>query len=159
MKNYFYFDQHNNKRGPFDVEQIKQLARYKHISPTTPLETDDGDKMLVGDIISDLVNSQSTATQTSGFFDIRFTRFITNTWISIIWVIVIIAHFIAPFVVCAVMANTVGGGAPIVAFVLSVPLALLSLLFSRMSLELTIVLFRIESNTRATKERLEELKV
>jgi len=93
-----------------------------------------------------------------GFFDIGFTRFVTNTWISIIWVIVIIAHFIAPLVVLAVTASVVGkdgGSVPLVAFALSLPLVALSLLLSRMSLEVTIVLFRIESNTRATKERLE----
>ena len=102
-------------------------------------------------------NSPFTASpeqSSGGLLDIGFTRFITNTWISIIWVIVIVVHFLTPCVVFVAAANMAGGGAAVMtAFMLSIPLTLLSLLFCRMGLEVLIVLFRIESNTRATKEQ------
>jgi len=48
--------------------------------------------------------------------------------------------------------------AGIFAFFAAPLVGLLTLLLFRMSLEMTIVLFRIESNTRETKDLLREIK-
>ena len=93
-----------------------------------------------------------------GFFDIGFTRFISNTWVSIIWVIDIIVACIVAVVGC-VAGLVIGVNSEPAAFllVLAAPLgAVLWLLLSRMSLELAIVLFRIESHLRAMREKSEE---
>ena len=87
-------------------------------------------------------------------FDIGFTRFITNTWISIIWTIAVILHFLAFLCgVFAFLSTTKGAVPPIALLALVAPL---SLLFSRMALEFTIVVFRIESHLRAMREKSEE---
>ena len=119
-------------------------------------------------------------------FDIHFTKFITVSWITIIWVLLIIVHFLA-----------LGGGLIVLSRgayeateryteaqkraaderreyergnlwhepteppkyagpswqFLVLPLAVVvSLLITRMSLELVVILFRNEANTRVTKE-------
>ena len=91
--------------------------------------------------------------------DIGFTRFISNTWISFIWVVVIIAHFLGTIgaIFYAFHAEEFKDIAVLSLFV--VPLiALVSILFCRMFLELDVVLFRIESNTRETRDLLREIK-
>jgi len=89
-------------------------------------------------------NSESTLSPPRFFdiFDIGFTRFITNVWISIIWIIVIIGHCsVVPFVYFSLSDN----------LLVALLLTLLSLLGSRMLLELIIVIFRIETNTRESE--------
>ena len=95
------------------------------------------------------------------FFDIKFTRFITVAWISIIWILLIIAHFIAlayglySIVQWDMVARKGSWGPPPPPAWLYVVYPILvtgSLLFTRMFLELMIVLFRNEANTRVTKE-------
>ncbi|MCL2709950.1 MAG: DUF4282 domain-containing protein [Planctomycetaceae bacterium] len=103
-----------------------------------------------------------------GILDIQFTRFITNVWISAIWVIIIGTHFLTYLCVIFGMLISVGmaqrGGddafaeaimMSLVLFLLVTVGLVLSLLFWRMTLELIIVIFRIESNTRPIKERTE----
>ena len=89
-----------------------------------------------------------------GFFDIRFTRFISNTWISSIWVIVIVVHFLVA-IGAAVYSSKVESLDMflIVLFVISI-----SLPFSRMALEFAVIFLRIETNTRESKEYLREIK-
>jgi len=101
-----------------------------------------------------------------GIFDIRFTRFITNVWISVIWVIIIVAHFFTYLCVIFGMLISVGmaaqqggedtfAGAMMVSLVMFLPVTvglILSLLFWRMALELIIVIFRIETNTRPIQQ-------
>jgi len=93
-------------------------------------------------------------------FDIRFTRFITTTWISIIWVFVIVLHFLAlggGVIGLALWSNAAQSSHYVTEppfwlwFVLPIAVAF-SLLGFRMSLELMIVIFRIEANTRVAKE-------
>ena len=95
--------------------------------------------------------------------DVNFTRFITVSWISLIWVLLIIVHILALFgglyfiVQWSGAAKAAGmyGGPPPPPFWLYLvyPLSVaFSLLLTRMSLELMIVLFRNEANTRVTKE-------
>ena len=102
--------------------------------------------------------------------DFGFTRFITNTWISIIWGIVIIAHLLGMMVAIYVLFNGLnvvddgGRNMGIVAierllWIAAVPLiTVLSLLFFRMVLKLEVIFFRIETNTRETKDLLREIK-
>ena len=44
MPNYFYFDQTNQKHGPIDDQQLRELAVAGIIKPNTPLETVEGHK-------------------------------------------------------------------------------------------------------------------
>jgi len=87
-------------------------------------------------------------------FDIGFTRFISNTWISIIWVIVIVVHCLGA-IGATVYSFNVESPVPFLIALFAVPI---SLLFCRMVLELGVVFFRIESNTRESKEHLREIK-
>jgi hypothetical protein len=95
------------------------------------------------------------------FLDIRFTRFITPIWLSVIWVICIVSNvisFLASLVGIGIITYVASGNPAVGVFVflLGLPvfiiLHLLSLLFSRIALELIIVLFKIEKNTRGTEE-------
>ena len=102
-------------------------------------------------------------------FDIGFTRFITTTWISFIWTVLVILAILAcivavfggPFVIYNSMEVWTGTTAmlmgPIV-MLLGLLVTALFLLFTRMGLELAIVFFRVETNTRETKECLREIK-
>ena len=154
MTDYFYTDASGNRRGPFNEEQIKQLAKYNHISLATLLETDDGSKMLVEEIVSDLNNpdtSQTSSATSPGLFDIGFTRFITNTWISIIWVLTIVLTFLG---CVGAMVFGASNNAPEL-FIIAPIASLLSLLFMWMSFEVTIVLLRIETHLRTIREKYE----
>jgi hypothetical protein len=44
MANYFYFDQTNQKHGPIDEQQLRELAAAGIVRPNTPMETVDGHK-------------------------------------------------------------------------------------------------------------------
>ena len=115
------------------------------------------------------LENRSSNAKSPGIFDIRFTRFITNVWISIIWVVVIVAHFLGYGIAILVTitmvmnvasmvgVNSVFAGAIMLPSVvlLETVLFVLALIFSRMALEVIIVLFRIETNTRVLKERTE----
>ena len=98
--------------------------------------------------------------------DIYFTRFFTNTWISVLWITTIITHCLVTLISIGVifyvfnemnpgeMPDTLG---LLLSFMLSAVVllvALMSLFVQRMALELIIVLFRIESNTRYSQEQL-----
>jgi len=85
-----------------------------------------------------------------GIFDIGFTRFISNTWISIIWVILIIVHFIGGVMFMSVAWSREDGSLFLTTLV-TVPI---SLLLCRMILEVIVIFFRIESNMREIKELL-----
>ncbi|MDR0870333.1 MAG: DUF4282 domain-containing protein [Planctomycetaceae bacterium] len=110
-------------------------------------------------------------TSETGLLDIGFTRFITPVWISVIWIICIVSNvisFLASLGWIGIIAygmsqgsrnawtGEMSGGNPAVGvfvfllgIVVSIILHLLSLLLDRIFLEVTIVLFRIEENTRA----------
>jgi len=92
-----------------------------------------------------------------GFFDIGFTRFISNTWISIIWCIVIVVHFLGALGTVFYAFN-MDGTTGVISLLVVPLLTAISLLFFRMCLELEVIFFRIESNTRETKEYLREIK-
>ena len=50
MAHFFYFDQLNQKRGPYNEQQLRELAAQGAIGPNTPMETDAGHKGLAGQI-------------------------------------------------------------------------------------------------------------
>ena len=50
MPNFFYFDQANQKQGPVNDQQLKELAARGIIGPNTPLETDTGYQGVAGQI-------------------------------------------------------------------------------------------------------------
>ena len=159
MANYFYFDQNNQKQGPVSREQIGKLADQGIISPNHHVQKEGTNELIAAKrIISDFrfkeegMSPESSATP--GIFDIHFTRFFENIYITIIWIIVIVAHFIAAIGAVFYSIN-VESAIPFLIALFAIPL---SLLCWRMALELDKVVFRIEKNTRATKDLLREIK-
>jgi len=114
----------------------------------------------------------SSAQSVGGFFDIRFTRFITTTWITIIWVFLIIAHtLVLLFAEGALLYALAHSGSSedhgyhgyhsyqgpsplwLLFLMLLWPVIVAgSLVAFRMMLEIIIILFRTEGNTRVTKD-------
>ena len=161
MANYFYFNRNNQKQGPISKEELKKLVAQGIIGPKTHLETDTEQKMVAEEIPG--LNFHTTTFTSrehdeslgegTGIFDIGFTRFFSNTWISIIWGIVIGVHFLG---VCVALyyLDKDNWGVPLITL-LATPISLLSW---RMALELDVIFFRIETNTRKSKEYLREIK-
>jgi len=58
--NYYYFDQNNQKHGPFSEQQLKDLAVRGLINRQTPMETDTGHRGVAGQIHG-LFPAQGTA--------------------------------------------------------------------------------------------------
>ncbi|GHT25960.1 hypothetical protein FACS18942_02340 [Planctomycetales bacterium] len=90
-----------------------------------------------------------------GFLDIGFTRFITPSWISVIWVISTVLEvisFLASFHFIDTMMEPIPVAYKAIIFlfgiVVDVIIHLFSLLGSRIWLELIIVVFKIEKNAR-----------
>ena len=161
MANYFYNDSDGNRRGPFSKEQIRELAANETIMATTILVTDAGHSANASSWFPGLkfkdTKQQMSADTSPVFFDIGFTWFISNTWISIIWCIVIAVHFLGALGTVFYAFNMDGTTGAISLLVVPLVTAI-SLLFCRMGLELEVIFFRIESNTRETKEYLREIK-
>jgi len=164
MTNYFYFDAYGKKQGPFSRQYINELAAKEVIVPDTLIEVEDSYE---GEPSIKVVKARYICgcflhehpglgfpKATPGFFDIGFTRFISNTWISVIWVILIIAHFLAAIAAIAYSSH-VGSIVPFLIALFAVPISLFS---CRLGLELEVIFFRIESNTRESKECLREIK-
>ena len=185
---WYYYDKSGNKIGPFKGRELRLLALQGTITPDTVLEGSDGRTIIAGKAgglpfpeapplsqpdTSNPFDTDSPATNnpfdlsgeeasSPGFFDIRFTRFITNVWISIIWCTVIAFHFLGYSVmvlaILYMMATADTESARIAGFLfllLGTVGWLLSLLFSRMGLEFIIVVFRIETHLRTMKEVFE----
>jgi hypothetical protein len=49
--NYFYTDSNGHKRGPYTEQQLRRLVAKEVIAPTTPLETDTGQKRTAGQFL------------------------------------------------------------------------------------------------------------
>jgi len=154
MRTYFYTDSNGERQGPVYREQLKELAINGIIIPTTLVETKDGFTMCTQtyrDLDSSFATKRTDTQTSSGFFDIGFTRFITNTWISFIWVVFIILSILG----CGgAMVFGASNNAPVL-FIIAPIAAILFLLFMRMSFELTIVLFRIETHLRTIRDKYE----
>ena len=168
MANYFYTDSHGNKLGPYNEQVLKSLVAQGVIRFSTPLETEGGHTGLAGQIpgLFDMASSkkessgmdaQSIFDYGFGVFDIGFTRFFSNIYVSIVWVLIIIFHF------CGALSTIWGAFrmdemTGVVSLVLVPLITVISLLCSRMTLEACKAFFRIEKNTRETKDLLREIK-
>ena len=158
---FYYFDANGETQGPISKEQAEKLIAQGIIEPDWPLETADGQIVEAGQIGSfESADPHShlcvpkPRAESPGIFDIHFTRFISNTWNSIFWVITIIAHFLAAL---GATYYSFKEGSPAV-FLIALFAVPFSLLLHRLMFELGIVVFRIESNTRESKECLREIK-
>ena len=158
MANFFYTNANGESQGPYNKEQIKELAANETILATTILKSDGGhtanaSAWFPGLKFKQVPELEHAAQQWSpGLFDIGFTRFITNTWISIIWVLTIILTFLG---CVGAMVYHAFNNAPPVLFIIIPIVSLLSLLSMRMLFEVTIVLFRIETHLRTIREQNE----
>ena len=107
-------------------------------------------------------------------FDIKFTRFATNIFVPFLWIVALVSHFLdygyttltifgiiepielLEFLLFSSISLFIGLLAivnPVVAFLLNTIILFLSLILTRIVLELIIVLFRIETNTRANRSK------
>jgi cytoskeletal protein RodZ len=50
MSNFFYYDTHGGKQGPYNVQQLKVLVGRGIITPTTLMESDTGVKEAAGQV-------------------------------------------------------------------------------------------------------------
>jgi len=110
-------------------------------------------------------------------FDFGFTRFITNTWTSILWALTVVLtilghlgytfyHFYHvgmlihrhpnPDITILDMDWAMIMGWALLVFVAYTLAAALFLLFMRMAFELEIVIFRIETHLRSIREHYED---
>ncbi|GHT45517.1 hypothetical protein FACS189454_05150 [Planctomycetales bacterium] len=165
MPNFFYFDNNGTKQGPYDGVQLTALAKNGNVTPDTLVENEAGKQTKAKNITGLFPHPVPPPTSEVDFLDIGFTRFITPVWISTIWIICIVVDVISvfiSFVYAVIIANTVKedtnniGVDAAVVFILgllaSIILPLLTLLLQRIVLEVLIVLFKIEKNTRETEE-------
>ena len=101
--------------------------------------------------------NSSDSQKSPGFFDFGFTRFITNTWISFIWMVcvgVILLGYVIALIAGLSAMFVHGSFTGVVIIILAATVAAaLCLLFTRISLELTIVVFRIETHLRALRNK------
>ena len=88
-------------------------------------------------------------------FDFGFTHFITNTWISFIWILNVILTILSCVVATYIGLYALNYGGSAGFLLLSPIVAALFLLFTRMGLECIIVLFRIETHLRVIREKSE----
>lgn len=108
-----------------------------------------------------------SSTKTAGFFDLGFTRFITNTWISVIWVFEIAIVFLY-YIIAVLYASYVTFSIPpvqmsfpgkIVLVLFAVCAATLVAIFAlaaiRVALEFLIVIFRIETHLRTIRDKMD----
>jgi len=168
MAHFFYTDVDGQEQGPINKEQLKELAANGTIAATTILKSDGGHtanasawfpglkfKPVTQQTSPDCAGNQSEQSEylfnAPGLFDIGFTRFITNTWTSILWVLTIILALLG----CGgAMVSGASNNAPAL-FIIAPIAAALFLLFMRMLFELTIVIFRIETHLRTIRDKYE----
>ena len=162
MAIYFYYDENGEKQGPCTEEQLRKLATSGTIRPSTKLVTENDNTISRAKQVVPLFrfkekDESSGQPASPGLFDIHFTRFVSNTWISVIWVIAIIVLFCGALsaIYWAFQVDEMTG---MISLVLVPLITAISLLFTRMALEFDKVVFRIETNTRETKDLLREIK-
>ena len=162
MANYYYNDSNGNKLGPYNEQALKSLITQGIITPTTPLETEGGHTGLAGQIPGLFDSSSKDDTPdvfaaVFGIFDISFTRFFENIYIPLLWVIILIFQFCGALstIYWAFYANQTAG---MVSLIIVPLFTIILLLSSRMALEYLKITFRIELNTRETRDLLREIK-
>jgi len=165
MANYFYTDAKGQKQGPVSRDQLIELATLGDIEHASVVETDTGDRESAEYFIPSTCFKRAkaplaVAEPSPGIFDIRFTRFVMNFYIPYIWVLTIIVCFLGWAFSVVLGVNQLAterepmyGIAAILMATIAVPF---SLLFSRMVLEVVIVLFRIETHLRTIRDHYEK---
>jgi hypothetical protein len=100
-------------------------------------------------------SNDSNPQKSSGIFDFGFTRFITTTWISIIWKIVVFVIIAAYCMMLLAGLGTMTRSFPqgLSMIIMATIAAPLYLLFARIGLELVIIVFRIETHLRAIRDK------
>ncbi|MGL4942455.1 MAG: DUF4282 domain-containing protein [Thermoguttaceae bacterium] len=97
----------------------------------------------------------SAAQPSAGLFDFGFTRFITNTWISVIWTIevfvVLFSYAISILVGLYLLTQSPLQG--IIFLLLATVGVIVGLILSRIWLELMIIVFRIETHLRTIRDQ------
>jgi len=155
MADCFYIDADGIKQGPVNTDHLKELAVRGLITPDTLLIMDNGYKRHARShpgLFGSATQQTYSGTQTSsGFFDIGFTRFITNTLTSFLWVLTII---LAIFGCGGAFVYAANNDEPIL-FLIAPIAAMLFLLSMRMAFELDIVIFRIEKHLRSVEKNTE----
>ena len=170
---YFYTDENGNRHGPIDEQRLQTLAERGVFTPLTPLETDTGLKVAAGQIRglvfpalkpSDVpayepppfLPDSQTRNRAPGFLDIGFTLFITNTWISFIWVCLIIVDFLVYCLALHIVWSAPDQGLPEggkeILLILVTVCSAFVLLSQRIGLEFIIVVFRIETHLREIRD-------
>jgi hypothetical protein len=124
----------------------------------------------------DLPRQSPAALVIEGIFNIRFTRFMTNVLIPVIWSIVLVTSFldyvytimtafgmppsqaleVLLFTPARFFLSALAVKHPIAAIFLSTILLCISLVVTRITLEIIIVFFRIEAHLRAMREKSEQ---
>jgi hypothetical protein len=161
MTNYFFTGGDGKKRGPYNAQHVHELVTRGLIGANTPLETDTGVTIVTRQVPGLNFDAASTSgIPNIGFFDFGFTRFITNTWISIIWRIAVALVFVAwgLWVIGGLFAMTQNADGILMGIgmiLLVTIIAPIELLIIRIVLEFVIVVFRIETHQRTIKEILE----
>ena len=159
MANYFYTSAKGEKLGPYNEGHLLEMIKRKLVEPDTPLETDTGTRVTVGQVLGSNFKS-------AGLFDIGFTRFITNTWISTIWgFCIVFTTVVWGYETYTIFQTGKGTGwffttmlpnqqqGFLVLFMTFE--AIIGLLITRVMLELIIAIFRIEMHLRAIREKYE----
>ena len=149
MANYFYYDQTNQKQGPVSREELQELAAQGIINPDTQIELSTGDAIIARLIPGLDFSVQPKSTSTNA--DIGFTEFVTPTLIAVIWVISVITTIIG----CLCMIGMAQQGGDGIVALLTIAIAVISLLYTRIILELIAIFFRMERHQRTIKEILE----
>jgi len=149
---YFYTDEDGQKQGPVAGEELARLVMEGVVKPTASIEHAGTRWKGRAEEVHDFFTGKSS-TSTSGIFDIGFTQFISNTWISILWVLIIILAILGCVITLLV---AVFNDAP--ALLIIAPFAAaLFLLLMRMAFELTIVVFRMETRLRTIEKNSETM--
>jgi len=145
MANYYFRDANSKKQGPYNERQIISFVARKFIAPSVLLETDGGHQITAATV----VHSFST--------DIGFAHFLTPTLITIIWWLTVITTIIG--CLCTIgmtfSSDMPDGGKCIVA-IATIAISVISLLYTRIILELIAIFFRMERHQRTIKEILEK---
>jgi hypothetical protein len=178
MTNYFYTDARGTKRGPCDKQLLKELARHGTIKPNTPLETDTGEDIGTAEQNPELFSRSNTESDTraagtmgetifdiDNIIDIRFTRFITPPYISLLWCLALIVEFLSYGVGLFSIASNFGVEWMLVWFIPATLGLLLVLFYTRLHYEKIIVKFKseeylkkIETHQRKIEEHLRAMR-
>jgi len=136
MANYYFRDANGKRQGPYNERQIISFITRRLIAPTTLLETDSGYQV-------------TAATVHSSGSDIGFDHFLTPALITIIWWLTVLGTIIS----LVVLWREIAGNLPQI--FIGVGIAVYVLVSSRITLELTAIVFRMERHQRTIKEILE----